>query len=59
MIVKRRVSNGYDWVVYHKDDVGGHYLNNTTTNNENNTQSLSTNQIAATDITSCDKETDR
>ena len=34
MIVKRRVSNGYDWVVYHKDDVGGHYLNNTTTNND-------------------------
>jgi len=32
MLVKRRVSNGYDWVVYHKDDVAGLYLNEASNN---------------------------
>ena len=40
MIVKRRVTgDGYDWVVYHKDDVAGLYLNT----DDNNADSSSTN----------------
>ena len=40
MLVKRRVSNGYDWVVYHKDDVAGLYLNSTGNNNDSSSTNI-------------------
>ena len=40
MIVKRRVSNGYDWIVYHKDDVAGLYLNTTSNNNDSSSTNI-------------------
>ncbi len=40
MIVKRRPSSGYDWVVYHKDDVAGLYLNNVTVNNDSSSTNI-------------------
>jgi len=40
MIVKRRVSNGYDWIVYHKDDVAGLYLNSTEINNDSSSTNI-------------------
>jgi hypothetical protein len=40
IFVKRRVGNGYDWVVYHKDDVGGLYLNSTAVNNDSSSTNI-------------------
>jgi len=40
IFVKRRVSSGYDWVVYHKNDVAGLYLNSDGNNNDSSSTNL-------------------
>jgi len=40
MIVKRRVGNGYEHVVYHKDDVAGLYLNSDGNNNDSSSTNI-------------------
>ena len=40
IFVKRRVSDGYDWVVYHKDDVAGLYLNSVGVNNDSSSNNI-------------------
>ena len=49
MIVKRVPANGaYDWVVYHKEDTAGLYLNNVTVNNDSAANSIWFNGAAPT-----------
>ena len=48
IFVKRRVSSGYDWVVYHKDDVAGLYLNSTAVNNDSSSNNIWFNGAAPT-----------
>jgi len=40
IFVKRRVSSGYDWVVYHKNDVAGLYLNTDGNNNDSSNTNI-------------------
>ena len=49
MIVKKVPANGaYDWIVYHKDDTAGLYLNNVTVNNDSSANSIWFNGAAPT-----------
>ena len=40
IFVKRRVDSGYDWVVYHKNDVAGLYLNTDGNNNDSSNTNI-------------------
>ena len=48
IFVKRRVSSGYDWVVYHKNKTAGLYLNATGNNNDSSSNNIWFNGAAPT-----------